>query len=88
MEYLAKSTDFCANSTIFSLDLGLRAFAMLSLHVLSIKAELAFFFFFLDVLGLCCCTGFCLVAESRGYSLVVVHRFLTAVASPILEHGP
>ena len=50
LEYLAKSTDFCASSTIFSLDSGLRAFAKLSLHVLSVKAELAFFF--LDVLGL------------------------------------
>ena len=26
---------------------------------------------FLALLGLCCCTGFSLVAESRGYSLVV-----------------
>ena len=44
LEYLAKSTDFCASSTIFSLDSGLRAFAKLSLHVLSVKAELDFFF--------------------------------------------
>ena len=35
----------------------------------------------LAVLGLCCCEGFSLVVESRGYSLVVVARLLTAVSS-------
>ena len=30
---------------------------------------------------------FFLVAESRGYSLVEVHRLLRAVASPIVEQG-
>ena len=31
--------------------------------------------------------GLSLVAESRGYSLVVVCRLLIAVASLVLEHG-
>ena len=31
-----------------------------------------FIYLFLAVLGICCCTSFSLVAESVGYSLVVV----------------
>jgi len=31
--------------------------------------------------------GLSLVALSRGYSLVVVHGLLVAVASPVGEHG-
>ena len=31
---------------------------------------------FLDVLGVCCCEGFSLVAESGGYALVVLHGLL------------
>ena len=48
-----------------------------------------FFFFFLAVLGLGgCAWPFFLVAASGGYSLLVVHRFLIAVASLIAaEHG-
>ena len=38
------------------------------------------------MLGLHCRTGFSLVAMSRGYSLVAVHRLLTAVAS-LVEQG-
>ena len=34
--------------------------------------EDSFFFFFVAVLGLCCCEGFSLVADSGGYSLVAV----------------
>ena len=57
-----------------------------SLHVLLL--QLVFFFFhLLAVLGLCGCVGFYLVAASRGYSLVVVHRLLIAVASLVAEHG-
>ena len=41
----------------------------------------------MTVLGLQCCTGFSLVAESRGYSLSVVPRLLKVVASPVVEHG-
>ena len=44
-------------------------------------------YFFLAVLGLCCCTGFSPAATSRGYSLVAVHGLLTAAASLIAEHG-
>jgi len=39
------------------------------------------------VLGLCGCVGFYLVVASRGYSLVVVHRLLIAVASLVAAHG-
>ena len=38
-------------------------------------------------LVLSCCTGFSLVAASRGYSLVAVLGLLIAVASPIAEDG-
>ena len=48
-----------------------------------------FFFFFLyrllAVLGLHCCTGISLVAESRVYSLVAVLRLLIAVTSLVVE---
>ena len=43
------------------------------------------FFFFLAVLGLPCCAGFFPVAASRGCSLVVVCRLLTAVVSLAAE---
>ena len=42
---------------------------------------------FLAVLGLRCCTGFPVVGLSGGYSLVAVHRFLSASASLIVERG-
>ena len=38
------------------------------------------------MLRLRCCTGFSLVATSRGYSLAVVFRLLMAVASLVPEH--
>ena len=38
------------------------------------------------MLGLHCCTGFCLVAASGGYSLVAVHRLPIEVASLVAEH--
>ena len=41
----------------------------------------------LAVLGLHCCTGFSLVAASRGYSLVAVRGLLIAAASLVVEHG-
>ena len=41
---------------------------------------------FLAVLGLRCCEGFSLVAPSRGYTLVGVHRLLMAEASLVAEH--
>ena len=40
---------------------------------------------FLDVLGLHCCVGFSLAAESEGCSLAAVRRLLTVVAS-LVEH--
>ena len=51
------------------------------------RDETAFYFYFLAVLGVCCCVGFSLVVANRGYTLVVVCGFLTAVAYPIAEHG-
>ena len=53
------------------------------------------FFVFSAVLGLCCCSGFSLVAASGGCSLVAVsggsslvavHQLLIAVASRVAEH--
>ena len=38
------------------------------------------------VLGLYCCTGFSLVSQSWGYSLVAVRGLLTAVASLVAEY--
>ena len=42
-------------------------------------------FFFLALLSLCCCLGSSVVV-SRGYSLVVVCRLLTVVASLVAAH--
>ena len=42
-------------------------------------------YLFLAVLDLHCCTGFSVVAESGGYSLVAVLRFLIVVASLVAE---
>ena len=39
------------------------------------------------MLGLHCCAGFSLVAASRGYSLVTVHKLLIVVASLVVEPG-
>ena len=46
----------------------------------------SFIYLFMAVLGLCCCCmGFYPVVASEGYSVVVVHGFLTAVASPVAD---
>ena len=42
-------------------------------------------YLFLSVLDLHCCTGFSVVVESWGYSLVAVLRFLIVVASLVAE---
>ena len=44
---------------------------------LTVSHYWTYFFYFLAVLGLCCCVGF---------SLVVVHGPLTVVASLVVEH--
>ena len=44
-----------------------------------------FIYLFLTVLGLHCCSDFSLVAQSRGYSLVVVCGLLIVVASLVAE---
>ena len=52
------------------------------------KFSILFFLsFFLTVLGLHCYMGFSLVVASRGCSLVMLHRLLTAMASPVAEPG-
>ena len=46
-----------------------------------------FIYLFLTVLSLYHCTGFSLVADSRGYILVAERELLLAVASLVVEHG-
>ena len=46
-----------------------------------------FMYLFVAVLGLHCCTGFSLVVESEGYSLVVACRLLIAVAPLVVERA-
>ena len=45
-----------------------------------------FMYLLLAVLGVHCCAGFSLVAESGGYTLVALRGFLIAVASLVVEH--
>ena len=45
-----------------------------------------FFLLFIFVLGLCCCAGFSLVAESGGSSPVVMLWLLIAVDFLVEEH--
>ena len=46
-----------------------------------------FIYFFLALLGLCCCTRAFSSCSEQGLLFVVVHRFLIAVASLVAEHG-
>ena len=41
----------------------------------------------LVVLGLCGCSGFSLVAENKGCSLVAMSRLLIEEVSTVVEHG-
>ena len=53
-----------------------------------VSGEQKFFLsLFSAVLGLCCHTGFSLVAASGGFSLVAVCEFLIAVTSLVVEQG-
>ena len=55
-----------------------------SLSLFFNKWSFSFFlniYLFLTLLGLCCCSGFLLVSERRGYLRAVVLRLLTAVVS-------
>ena len=45
-------------------------------------------YLFWAMLGLCCRAGFFLIVVSRGYSVVMVHGPLIAVASLMTEHKP
>ena len=59
-------------------------------HLLIVSASFYLFIFnflnlILTVLGLCCLVGFLSLPQAGGYSLVVVHGLLTAVAS-LVEH--
>ena len=47
----------------------------------------ALVYLFLAVLDFGCCASFSLIEASGGYSLIVVHRLLIAVASLLVEHG-
>ena len=49
--------------------------------------EKGFIYWFMAALGLHCCSGFSLVAASRGYSLVGVPGLLIVVASLVAELG-
>ena len=49
-------------------------------------ASRSFIYLFWVVLGLHCCSGFSLVVEIRGYSLVVRYRLLIVVVSLVAEH--
>ena len=44
-------------------------------------------YFFLAVLGPRCSVGFSPAVESRGYCPAVVFGLLTAVGSPVVQHG-
>ena len=50
------------------------------------KAPL-YIYLFSAVLGLCCCEGFSLVAQSRGCSLVETRGLLVVATSLGAEHG-
>ena len=69
--------------------LGMEAGGTISDFLVSPHFFLLFLFIrvFLAMLGLHCYMSFSLVAASRGYSLAVVCRLLTAVASLVAEHG-
>lgn len=41
----------------------------------------------MTVVGLCCCRGFLLIAESGGHSLVVVRGLLIEMGFVVVEHG-
>ena len=49
--------------------------------------KILFPYLFLAVLDLRCCAGFSFIVSSRGYSLVMVHGLLIAVASLVVNHG-
>ena len=49
--------------------------------------DVSFYFLLMAVLGLCCCTGFSLVAASGGYSPVALQELLTAAAPLVCSTG-
>ena len=51
------------------------------------RVRTLFIYLFIAVLGLHCCTGFSLDAESGGHSQVVVCRLLIEMVSLVVEHG-
>ena len=56
-------------------------------YITIFKKNIYFFIYWLRCV-LLLCVGYSLVVESGGYSLLVVHRLLIAVASLVAEHGP
>ena len=69
----------CSSTQSFFFFNGLRVCTHFVLIIL-------FIYLFLAVLGLHCCTGFSVVAESWNCPLAVVYRVLTEVASFIVGH--
>ena len=57
-----------------------------SLELVSFKKKKKFIYVFLAELGLRCCTGFSLVAENGGSSLVAASGLLIAEASFVAKH--
>ena len=49
--------------------------------------EVSFYFLLMAVLGLCCCTGFSLVAACGGYSPVALQELLTVVSPLVCSTG-
>ena len=49
--------------------------------------HLFIYLFILAALGLRCCTWAFSSCHDRGLLFIVVHGLLTAVASPVVEHG-
>ena len=54
---------------------------------MTVIVGLKFFYLLVFMLGLRCCTGFSLVVETRGDSLVSVHGLLISVASLVMNVG-
>ena len=84
------TSHFFLNVTIETIKLSYLIFILFNRHILLslpvLFFILTFIHLFLAVLGLCCCAAFSLAAVGRGFSLVVVRRFLLVLTSLIEEH--
>ena len=57
------------------------------MYIYYVQETFFFFYIFLAVLGLCCCTWAFSSCGKRGLLFVAVCGLLTAVASLVAEHG-